>query len=86
MVTLAPALIGFLTLQKIIFTYLISYLFRKTILFSKNLIPEIRAIDVATHIPPEIINLNLSPDLINKTRRIINGEQVTDNRPYMVSA
>ncbi|XP_022123154.2 uncharacterized protein LOC110998709 [Pieris rapae] len=40
----------------------------------------VQAIDVATHLPPEVNKLlNLS-----ETRRIINGEEVTDGRPYMV--
>lgn len=35
-------------------------------------------IEVATHLPQEISKV------LNETRRIINGDEVTDGRPYMV--
>ncbi|XP_052744857.1 uncharacterized protein LOC112054911 [Bicyclus anynana] len=43
-----------------------------------GLVTDIHAIQVATHLPEELSTV------INDTRRIINGDEVTDGRPYMV--
>ncbi|KAG6449867.1 uncharacterized protein LOC115443361 [Manduca sexta] len=39
---------------------------------------DVKTIEVATHMPAEVVKI------LNNTRRIINGDEVTDGRPYMV--
>ncbi|CAB3258351.1 unnamed protein product [Arctia plantaginis] len=55
-------------------------------LFNKNsrqiFFVDVRAIEVATTLPPEVTTI-LS-NIGNDTRRIINGQEVTDSMPYMV--
>ena len=49
-----------------------------------HLLLDVRAIEVATHLPDNIGKILNDGKILNETRRIMNGEPVTDNRPYMV--
>nr|XP_021191507.2 uncharacterized protein LOC110377130 isoform X1 [Helicoverpa armigera] len=42
------------------------------------IVSDVRAMVVTTHVPTELHSI------LNETRRIINGDEVTDSRPYMV--
>ncbi|KAI8423135.1 hypothetical protein MSG28_014211 [Choristoneura fumiferana] len=45
---------------------------------SHSNIPNVQSIEVATQLPQDVAKI------LNESRRIINGEQVTEGRPYMV--
>ncbi|KAJ0170839.1 hypothetical protein K1T71_013611 [Dendrolimus kikuchii] len=63
--------------MKIIF-YIFLVFSSVAVFYFIGLILDLNAIEVATHLPENV------EKLLNDTRRIINGDEVTDGRPYMV--